>query len=39
MLGYLTPAACVANLTATCDRLRNPEQLADRTLLHPRPMA
>ena len=26
-LGYLTPAAYAANLTATCDRLRNPEQL------------
>jgi putative transposase len=26
-LGYLTPAACAANLTATCDRLRNSEQL------------
>src|SRR5260370_34160887 len=23
-LGYLTPAAYAANLTATCDRLRNP---------------
>ena len=26
-LGYLTPARCAANLTATCDRLRNPDQL------------
>ncbi len=26
-LGYLTPAAYAANLTATCDRLRNPDQL------------
>ena len=25
--GYLTPAAYAANLTATCDRLRNPDQL------------
>ena len=27
-LGYLTPAAYAANLTATCDRLRNPDQRA-----------
>ncbi|EFI52694.1 Integrase catalytic region [Afipia sp. 1NLS2] len=26
-LGYLTPAAYAANLTATCDRLRTPDQL------------
>src|ERR1700678_280683 len=26
-LGYLTPAAYAANLSATCDRLRNPEHL------------
>src|ERR1700738_1973131 len=26
-LGYLTPAAYAATLTATCDRLRNPDQL------------
>jgi putative transposase len=26
-LGYLTPTAYAANLTATCDRLRNPDQL------------
>jgi putative transposase len=26
-LGYLTPAAYAANLTATCDRLRNPDKL------------
>ena len=25
-LGYLTPAAYAANLSATCDRLRNPDQ-------------
>jgi putative transposase len=26
-LGYLTPVAYAANLHATCDRLRNPDQL------------
>ncbi len=26
-LGYVTPAAYAANLAATCDRLRNPDQL------------
>lgn len=26
-IGYLTPARYAANLTATCDRLRNPDQL------------
>ena len=26
-LGYLTPATYAANLSATCDRLRNPDQL------------
>ncbi|MER9345381.1 hypothetical protein NKI41_32645, partial [Mesorhizobium sp. M0601] len=26
-LGYITPAAYAANLTATGDRLRNPDQL------------
>src|SRR4051794_31909851 len=26
-LGYLPPAAYAASLTATCDRLRNPDQL------------
>src|SRR5215831_18897798 len=26
-LGYLTPAAYAANLTTTCDRLRNPDKL------------
>ena len=26
-LGYLSPAVYAANLTATCDRLRNPDQL------------
>jgi putative transposase len=38
-LGYLTPAAFAAILTATCDRLRNPESSADRTLLIPRQTA
>jgi putative transposase len=27
LIGYLTPAAYAACLTATCDRLRNPDQL------------
>ena len=27
-LGYLTPAAYAANLSATSDRLRNPDQLS-----------
>ena len=35
-LGYLTPAAYAANLSATCDRLRNPTSAADRMLLHSR---
>src|SRR5213083_2084104 len=26
-IGYLTPARYAANVTATCDRLRNPDQL------------
>jgi putative transposase len=26
-LGYLTPTAYAANLSAACDRLRNPDQL------------
>ena len=38
-IGYLTPAAFAANLTATGDQLRNPDQLADRPLLNPRLMA
>jgi putative transposase len=37
-LGYLTPAAYAANLSATRDRLRNPDRSADRLLLHPRPL-
>src|SRR5271169_1782826 len=35
-LGYLTPAAYAANLTATGDRLRNPDSFADRPLLRRR---
>jgi putative transposase len=38
-LGYLTPTAYAANLSATCDRLRNPTSSADRMLLQPRPTA
>ena len=38
-LGYLTPAAQAALLTATGDRLRNPTNSADRPLLHPRQTA
>jgi len=37
-LGYLTPAAFVANLTATCDRLRNPDQLRRSHVAPPAPM-
>ena len=36
-LGYLTPAAFVANLTATCDRLRNPAQLRRSHVAPPAP--
>ncbi|MGY4434958.1 putative transposase [Bradyrhizobium sp. F1.13.1] len=36
-LGYLTPAAYSANLTATCDRLRNPDQLRQSHVVHPAP--
>jgi putative transposase len=36
-LGYLTPAAYAANLTATCDRLRNPDQLRQSHVAHPAP--
>ncbi|WP_456661117.1 IS3 family transposase [Bradyrhizobium sp. LB13.1] len=36
-LGYLTPAAYSANLTATCDRLRNPDQLRRSHVAHPAP--
>jgi putative transposase len=34
-LGYLTPAAYAANLTATCDRLRNAGQLRRSHAAHP----
>jgi putative transposase len=37
-LGYLTPAAFVANLTATRDRLRNPDQLRRSHVAPPAPM-
>ena len=36
-LGYLTPAAYAANLTATDDRLRNPDQLRRSPVAHPAP--
>jgi putative transposase len=36
-LGYLTPAAYAANLTATCDRLRNPDQLRRSHVARPAP--
>jgi putative transposase len=36
-LGYLTPAAYAANFTATCDRLRNPDQLRRSHVAHPAP--
>ena len=35
-LGYLTPVAFAAILTATGDQLRNPTSSADRQLLNPR---
>ena len=38
-LGYLTPAAYAANLSATCDRLRNPDQLRRSHVAPPRPTA
>ena len=34
-LGYITPAAYAANLTATDDRLRNPDQLRRSPVAHP----
>ena len=34
-LGYITPAAYAANLTATGDRLRNPDQLRRSPVAHP----
>jgi putative transposase len=36
-LGYFTPAAYAANLTATCDRLRNPNQLRRSHVATPAP--
>jgi len=36
-LGYLTPAAHAAYLTATCDRLRNPDQLRRSHVAHTAP--
>ena len=36
-LGYLTPAAYAANLTATADRLRNPDQLRRSPVAPPAP--
>jgi putative transposase len=36
-LGYLTPAAHADNLTATFDRLRNPDQLRRSHVAHPAP--
>jgi len=37
VLGYLTPAAYAANLIATCDRLRNLEQLRRSHVAPPAP--
>ncbi|MFL5158247.1 MAG: IS3 family transposase [Microvirga sp.] len=36
-LGYITPAAYAANLTATDDRLRNPDQLRRSSVAQPAP--
>ena len=36
-MGYLTPAAYAANLTATCDRLRNRDQLRRSHVAPPAP--
>jgi hypothetical protein len=36
-LGYLTPTAYAANLSATCDRLRNPDQLRRSHVAPPAP--
>ena len=36
-LGSLTPAAYAANFTATCDRLRNPDQLGRSHVAPPAP--
>jgi transposase InsO family protein len=37
-LGYITPAAYAANLTATDDRLRNPDQLRRSSVAPPAPL-
>ncbi|ESZ10624.1 hypothetical protein X737_31230 [Mesorhizobium sp. L48C026A00] len=37
-LGYITPAAYAANLTATGDRLRNPDQLRRSPVAQPAPL-
>jgi putative transposase len=39
VLGYLTPAAYAVNLSATSDRLRNPDPLSRSHVAHPRPTA
>ena len=36
-LGYLTPVEYAANLTTTCDRLRNPDQLRQSHVAHTAP--
>ena len=36
-LGYLTPVEYAANLSATCDRLRNPDQLRRSPVAHTAP--
>jgi putative transposase len=36
-LGYMTPTAYAATLTATCDRLRNPDQLRRSHVAPPAP--
>lgn len=38
-LGYLTPVAYAATLTATCDRLRNPDQLCRSHVASPTPIS
>jgi putative transposase len=37
-LGYLTPAGYAANLSATCDRLRNPDPLRRSHVAPPAPL-
>jgi putative transposase len=39
VLGYLMPAAYAANLSATSDRLRNPDELSRSHVAHLRPTA